>query len=102
VRHPAREAVARCPVCSGFFCRECVSDHSGRLVCAACLARELATATPARKTRFKGVGRAMGCAAGVLVTWILFYALGSLLLRIPTSFHEGTVWKGGLDQERTE
>jgi hypothetical protein len=30
---------------------------------------------------------------GILVLWILFYFLGQILVSIPSSFHEGTVWK---------
>jgi len=25
--------------------------------------------------------------------WMIFYAIGSLLLSIPADFHEGTIWR---------
>ena len=37
--HPAREAVARCPECSSYYCRECITEHEFRMVCASCLAK---------------------------------------------------------------
>jgi len=38
-RHPERPAAARCPECGEPHCRECVVEHEGRILCAACLAR---------------------------------------------------------------
>lgn len=35
--HATREAVARCPECSQFFCRECITEHDDRVICSACL-----------------------------------------------------------------
>ena len=35
--HALREAAARCPGCGNFFCRECVTEHDDRVLCAACL-----------------------------------------------------------------
>lgn len=102
VRHANREAVARCPSCSGFFCRECVVDHAGRLMCADCLARESTAKKSDAPRRLAVLGRLGMAGAGVLVTWILFYSLGSLLLRIPPDFHEGTVWKDMLPEMEPE
>ena len=39
LHHPAREAVALCPECRRFYCRECVTEHTGRMICAGCVAR---------------------------------------------------------------
>lgn len=93
VRHPAREAAAQCRECGGPFCRECVSEHEGRLVCAPCLARLLKPTETAKRRGFGGVMRAAKLAAGVLVLWLCFYWLGSLLTKIPVEFHEGTIWR---------
>jgi hypothetical protein len=92
LQHPAREAVARCPRCRQFFCRECVTEHEARIICAACLRRQLARATA---SRHRGAAwlRAAGCAAGFLVAWLFFYGMGRLLLKIPSSFHDGTAWR---------
>ena len=91
VRHDSREAAARCPACGGFFCRECVSDHEGRLLCAACLAK-LAAATKTGKRNWKGIFRGLTLGAAVLVVWLAFFTVGMLLLKIPTAVHEGTIW----------
>jgi len=37
--HPLREAAARCPLCGGTFCRECVTDEDDKLACPPCLRR---------------------------------------------------------------
>jgi hypothetical protein len=70
-----------------------VVDHAGKLVCADCLAR--ATAPAARKTKrpWTGLRRALALLTAVAVLWILFYAVGSLLLSMPGEFHDGTVWR---------
>ena len=92
VQHPHREAVARCPSCGGTFCRECVVEHAGRLLCARCLAKE--SARPGvRREIWRGLPRLLAAAAGMLLLWFLFYATGVLALKIPAEFHEGTIWK---------
>ena len=86
----------RCPSCGEFFCRECVSEHDGKLLCASCLARS--STTSARKRERRAVLRRVGAAAaGGLALWIAFYGLGSLLAKIPADFHDGTIWKKTLD-----
>ena len=94
-RHPDREAVARCPDCGGAFCRECVSEHAGRVLCASCLARATANAAlPNRPRRnLARIRRAAVPFAGFLLLWWAFYGLGALLLKIPPDFHEGTIWR---------
>jgi hypothetical protein len=86
--HPAREAVVRCPECRRFFCRECVTEHSGRMMCASCVTR-LAAGAGLQAGRSAGalwVGLALG---GLLVAWLVFYYLGMALARIPSEFHGG-------------
>ncbi len=92
--HLDREAVARCPECGGFFCRECVTEHDDRVVCASCL-KKLAQKTGERPARFAPVFRAAQIAFGVLVLWMFFYFAGRTLLATPSSFHEGTIWRSG-------
>jgi len=94
-RHGEREAVARCLGCGGAFCRECASEHDGRLLCADCLAKEAAQAAATARPRqrwFSAFGRMAALTAGVLALWGLFYGVGSVLLKIPPNFHDGTVW----------
>ncbi len=87
--HPSREAVARCPECKRYFCRECISEHEGRVVCAFCLKR-LGTKV-IRRHRLAGLVRVVQVLMGVLLLWSSFYLLGRALLTIPSSFHELSV-----------
>jgi hypothetical protein len=90
--HAGREAVARCLECQRFFCRECVTEHDERLICAACL-KKLASAPATRKWRLAGILHGTQFVAGIMVAWVFFFLMGRLLLSIPTSFHEGSLWK---------
>jgi hypothetical protein len=90
--HGRREAAAMCLSCHRFFCRECVTEHQGRLLCASCLARESGT-KPRRRARLAGIGRAAMLALSVLTLWLFFYLIGQGLLALPSSFHQGTVWQ---------
>lgn len=88
--HALREAVARCPVCGKFYCRECIVEHDGRMICARCLLPGEATL---RKGRFlSGMVRTFQLLTGVLVLWLAFFLMGRALLCLPSSFHEGTLW----------
>jgi hypothetical protein len=90
-RHTDREAAARCPSCGGFFCRECVVEHGGRLLCISCLAKETSTAR-ADRGRWAGVRRKAALVAATLAAVLVFYGIGSILLNVPPEFHEGTIW----------
>jgi hypothetical protein len=85
--HGEREAVVRCPECRRFYCRECVTEHNGRMMCAACVA-----AAGRGQARGKtGVAVWIGLAAGgLLLAWLFFYNLGLILSRIPADFHGGS------------
>lgn len=89
--HSLREAAARCPECGRFFCRECITEHDGRVMCATCL-RTLAQAPRSRRAGFRAVARTGQFSAGVITVWLVFYLLGRLLVSLPDSFHEGTLW----------
>lgn len=89
--HKFREAVARCPECSRYFCRECITEHEDRVLCAACLAKT--TKKPSLGLyRFSGLFFVIQVILGTMLMWIFFYYLGQILLSLPVSFHEGTVW----------
>jgi hypothetical protein len=88
--HTTREAVARCPVCQHYYCRECITEHDDRVICAACLRR--AAEDCARPARATWLAASLACAAGFVMLWIFFYLCGSFLLQIPARFHEGTIW----------
>jgi hypothetical protein len=97
VRHAAREAVARCVACTEHFCRECVVEHTGALLCAACLAKEVAAKKTDRVSLWQRQGRRLVTLACVVLLWVAFYAFGQFLKNIPPEVHEGTLWKMKLD-----
>lgn len=84
--HLEREAVVRCPECRRFYCRECVTEHLGRMMCASCVASASARpeTSPARHVFWAFL--ALG---GLLLAWLIFYYLGVFLARIPSDFHSG-------------
>jgi len=99
LRHSQREAVARCPECRQFFCRECVTEHEDRLMCATCL-RKLARPTHERR----GVFVAMAARGAALVSsfgvgWLAYYWLGRILLKFPAALHDATLWRTTFFQE---
>ena len=85
--HSGREAVARCTLCGRTFCRECITEHDARLVCATCLAA-FARKASTRWSLSKGILGGVWCAMSFLFTWGLFYYTGKLLLKLPSSFHD--------------
>ncbi|HEX4083861.1 MAG TPA: rhomboid family protein [Chthoniobacteraceae bacterium] len=96
IHHPAREAVARCPECGRYFCRECITEHEDRVICADCL-RRIAGGPEKRRDRFAWFGRLVWSALGLLLAWIVFYEIGHGLSLIPSSFHSNALWH--LDQQ---
>lgn len=97
--HAVREAVARCPECTQYFCRECITEHDDRVLCTACL-KKLAHAPPVRRFGFAKIWRVAQCVFGILLVWFFFFFIGEGLLRLPTAFHEGTLWQvHWIDQE---
>ncbi len=89
--HADTQAAARCPRCRRHYCRKCVTEHEGRVICAACL---LAMAAPrtSRHDRLAALVWATAGAAGLVLIWAMFYWVGTLLMAMPSSFHEGTLW----------
>jgi hypothetical protein len=99
LNHDTREAVARCPECENFYCRECVAEHDDRLICAACLRKMLrAPETPGRPLA-AWFARVAALGLSVMVGWLAFYLVGKILLSIPTRFHDGTLWQNSFWQE---
>ncbi len=90
--HAAREAAARCPECSQFYCRECITEHDDRVLCAACLKKSTRTAH-SRRPAFLKLLRLVQCALGIFIVWFFFFLIGETLLKLPDSFHEGTLWQ---------
>lgn len=89
--HAPREAVARCPECRRCFCRECTVEHAGRMLCAGCLER-LLERRHSRQHRFGASLLAAQFALAFVFLWFFFYSLGTMLIHLPSSFHEQTLW----------
>lgn len=90
--HSSREAVAVCPVCRRYFCRECITEHEDRVLCARCL-RKAAPVNKFKSTAYGGLIRLGQLAAGMIVMWVFFYYLGQALISLPSAFHEGNIWQ---------
>jgi hypothetical protein len=91
--HADREAAARCPECRRHFCRECVTEHEGRMVCAGCISRLLEPPAKEVQGRLSGplrtaATRGLRLAGGLLVAWISFYLFGQLLTLWGDPAHE--------------
>ena len=91
--HATREAVARCPECRRFFCRECVTEHGNRVLCSGCLARLAAGVAPRRGSGWAWLAHLVPAFIGCGLTVLFFYAFGRFLLHMPASYHEGTLWR---------
>jgi len=88
-KHVDREAVAKCPECGRFFCRECVTEHEGRVVCRSCLDSLLEGEPQNRRSWLHTAGSWALTLAGYVIVFYGFYLIGRLLLRIPSEFHSG-------------
>ncbi len=88
--HELREAVCRCPSCSRHFCRECVTEHQSRLLCAACL-QAIARAAPVRRPRKRALLAPMAALGGLFLSWLTFYISGEILLEIAA--HAERTWR---------
>jgi hypothetical protein len=87
--HSQRTASARCPECTRFFCRECVTEHEGRVLCARCLEKRL---TPGKgRRRLRPLLRTLQGVVGAWLIWLFFYYIAKILLHIPSAVHEGTI-----------
>lgn len=84
--HGQREAVARCPSCRRHYCRECVTEHEHRLLCASCIEALTASSQTEDRKALPFIPMAQLLAA-VFVLWVSFYTVGQALLLIPSEFH---------------
>lgn len=85
--HGQREAVARCPSCRRHYCRECVTEHDHKLLCASCIAALSSTSEIQQQRRWPIIP-ALQLSASVFVLWIAFFTVGQALLSIPAEFHD--------------
>jgi hypothetical protein len=85
--HEAREAVCRCPGCGRNFCRECVTEHQARLLCASCL-NALVRTGASRQTGMRRLLPTAMALAGILLAWVVFYGAGEAFLLISTRMEQ--------------
>lgn len=88
-KHVSREAAAKCPSCGRFFCRECVTEHEGRVVCRECLDTALEKGSRETPGWLRAAGSWALALMGYVVVFYGFYLIGRMLLRIPSDFHSG-------------
>jgi len=89
--HKKREAAARCPDCGRYVCRECITEHEDRVLCASCL-NKLTSDSTLEKFQLRTLNHFLLASLGWLTIWLFFYYLGQALLSIPSSFHDGDIW----------
>ncbi|MEI7730442.1 MAG: hypothetical protein WCO56_12775 [Verrucomicrobiota bacterium] len=69
-----------------------MTEHDDRLICAACLAKTGQVAST-RQRGFPLLWRGLQFAVGVALICFFFHLAAVLLMKIPSAFHEGTLWK---------
>ncbi len=79
--------MARCPSCRRHYCRECVTEHDHKLLCASCI-EALASARGTAEHKRWPVIPTLQFFAALFVLWLSFYGVGRALLLIPSEFHE--------------
>ena len=92
-QHIDREAAARCPECERFYCRECVTEHDGRMICRSCLEELLEKKTVAGGGIFKWLQGWLLAFGGYFLAVYIFYQIGRILLKIPSEFHKGVFFE---------
>lgn len=90
--HHSREAVCRCPNCVRPFCRECVTEHEARLLCAECL-QELSLVKVTPPGFMRRLAPATLFLASLTFSWILFLALGTLLTELTAPTEQTPIWQ---------
>lgn len=90
--HPSREAVARCPECGQFYCRECITEHDDRIICGSCLKKIAAAEAGPRRAR-RNLWPAAQFTGGIAIAWVLIYIAGRVLLSLPEEFHDERLWQ---------
>ena len=87
--HATREAVARCPACKKDLCRECITEHKGKMLCTDCLKSTTAKKEAERKKlEFALLGLLF--VAGMIVSFYFFFGIASILEKIPDKFHDAS------------
>lgn len=87
--HADKQAAARCPRCGRFYCRECVTEHKGKVLCAACLSSGVAggPSRPVWQQAALVLVRLSLCGLSLMMLWVLLFSVGQWLLSRPSLFH---------------
>ena len=97
MNHADREAVARCPDCGHDFCRECVTEHDGRMLCTGCLGMTRRKSSY-RRNILKVAFKTVLFMAGLCMAWLFFYMIGYFFAGLPDEFHsDGTAERSVAD-----
>lgn len=89
--HPGREASARCPECARFYCRECVTEHEDRVLCASCLART-SVKKKSSSTLWSLLPRLALALLALVAIYLAFLMGGNILISVPSHFHSTGGW----------
>jgi hypothetical protein len=89
--HPAREASARCPECRLYYCRECITEHDDRVLCATCLAK-IGLKQEKAQRGWEWAPRLALALVMFLALYLAFALLGRGLLSVPSTFHPRGGW----------
>jgi hypothetical protein len=92
LNHPRREAAAQCTSCKQPFCRECVTELDGRMVCGACHRAKVEAKAKSKRDWFL-VTASLQALLGLVLLWGTAWFFGKLLLSTPSAFHEGAMWQ---------
>ena len=96
--HVEREAVAQCPSCRKFFCRECITEHDYQMICAGCLAALLEgkgdDETAQKRAGISGpVLTVVQVVSGVMLVWFVCFTIAELLRQLPPDLHSGSMFE---------
>ena len=93
LNHPTREAAALCPTCKRPFCRECITEHDYKMICANCLADLRKAKTEKKREVRLPLMPVLQVVIGLIVLWTIYFQIGEILVNIPVELHDGKVWE---------
>ncbi len=91
--HADRRSTARCPSCRKFYCRECITEHEGKLTCATCLSLSLEERAKPKQRRRWNLVPVIQVIIALMVSWAVFYLFAATIRDVPDEFHDGTIWE---------
>ena len=75
LNHAEREASARCPICKNDFCRECITEHKGKMLCVNCL-KESTKKKKNHKKLFTPIFYTLLLALTLIIIFLCFVSMG--------------------------